>query len=75
MKRIANVLCGYEHLYPCESGSKLCVGLVLCQGQVIKEGQVVCYLEQLGTQQPVEVCIVTFLSNLFVRDGHGRKLC
>lgn len=28
----------------------------LPKGQVIKKGQVVCYLEQLGTQQPVEVC-------------------
>jgi biotin carboxyl carrier protein len=31
-------------------------GKPLCEeGQVIREGQVVCYLEQLGTQQPVEV--------------------
>jgi biotin carboxyl carrier protein len=29
--------------------------LALSQGQVIKKGQVVCYLEQLGTQQPIEV--------------------
>jgi hypothetical protein len=29
--------------------------LAIWQGQVIQEGQVVCYLEQLGTQQPVEV--------------------
>jgi hypothetical protein len=24
------------------------------QGQVVKEGQVICYVEQLGTQQPIE---------------------
>jgi biotin carboxyl carrier protein len=31
-------------------------GPPLCEeGQIINKGQVVCYLEQLGTQQPVEV--------------------
>jgi hypothetical protein len=37
------------------------INLVICwtlfQGQVVKKGQVVCYLEQLGTQQPVEVIV------------------
>lgn len=34
------------------------LALLFPQGQIVKEGQVVCYLEQLGTQQPVEVNVL-----------------
>lgn len=42
---------------------------ILLQGQIVKKGQVVCYLEQLGTQQPVEVTIPSPTSCINSWDG------
>jgi biotin carboxyl carrier protein len=45
-------------------------GPPLCQeGQVINKGQVVCYLEQLGTQQPVESEITGEVEKVLWEDG------
>ncbi|CAM6033962.1 unnamed protein product [Sphagnum compactum] len=45
-------------------------GKPLCEeGQVIREGQVVCYLEQLGTQQPVEAEISGEVMKVLWEDG------
>jgi biotin carboxyl carrier protein len=47
-----------------KSGPPLCV-----EGQVVKKGQVVCYLEQLGTQQPVEADIAGEVEQVLCNDG------
>lgn len=45
-------------------------GPPLCEeGQVIKKGQVVCYLEQLGTQQPVEAEVTGEVEKVLWEDG------
>ncbi|CAM6039721.1 unnamed protein product [Sphagnum compactum] len=45
-------------------------GPPLCEeGQVINKGQVVCYLEQLGTQQPVESEITGEVEKVLWEDG------
>jgi len=45
-------------------------GKPLCEeGQVIREGQVVCYLEQLGTQQPVEAEMSGEVMKVLWEDG------
>ncbi|KAJ7536110.1 hypothetical protein O6H91_12G056700 [Diphasiastrum complanatum] len=42
----------------------------LCEeGQAVKEGQVVCYLEQLGTQQPVEATLSGEVVKILWDDG------
>lgn len=42
----------------------------LCEeGQIVKKGQVVCYLEQLGTQQPVEADIDGEVVKVLWTDG------
>jgi biotin carboxyl carrier protein len=43
--------------------------LAIWQGQVIREGQVVCYLEQLGTQQPVEAEMSGEVMKVLWEDG------
>jgi biotin carboxyl carrier protein len=47
-----------------KSGPPLCA-----EGQVVKKGQVVCYLEQLGTQQPVEADIDGKVEKVLFKDG------
>ncbi|CAK9860562.1 unnamed protein product [Sphagnum jensenii] len=45
-------------------------GPPLCEeGQIINKGQVVCYLEQLGTQQPVESDITGEVEKVLWKDG------
>ncbi|KAJ7558899.1 hypothetical protein O6H91_04G061100 [Diphasiastrum complanatum] len=45
-------------------------GRALCEeGQSVKEGQVVCYLEQLGTQQPVEAPLSGEVVKILWEDG------
>eukprot|EP00249_Psilotum_nudum_P003074 c16398_g1_i1 orf=344-1228(-) len=45
-------------------------GRPLCEeGQIIKDGQVVCYLEQLGTQQPVEAEASGEVVKVLLEDG------
>eukprot|EP00243_Klebsormidium_subtile_P003010 TRINITY_DN16141_c0_g1_i1.p1 TRINITY_DN16141_c0_g1~~TRINITY_DN16141_c0_g1_i1.p1 ORF type:complete len:279 (+),score=54.01 TRINITY_DN16141_c0_g1_i1:354-1190(+) len=39
------------------------------EGQVVKEGQVICYVEQLGTQQPIESTVSGEIINFLVEDG------
>lgn len=47
-----------------KSGPSLCE-----EGQVIKKGQVVCYLEQLGTQQPIESDVTGEVEKVCWDDG------
>jgi biotin carboxyl carrier protein len=47
-----------------KSGPSLCA-----EGQVIKKGQVVCYLEQLGTQQPIEADVTGEVEKVLWEDG------
>ncbi|KAG0562699.1 hypothetical protein M758_9G090200 [Ceratodon purpureus] len=47
-----------------KSGPSLCE-----EGQVIKKGQVVCYLEQLGTQQPIESDVTGEVEKVLWDDG------
>jgi biotin carboxyl carrier protein len=47
-----------------KSGPPLCE-----EGQVIQKGKVVCYLEQLGTQQPVEADITGEVEKILWEDG------
>lgn len=47
-----------------KSGPSLCE-----EGQVVKKGQIVCYLEQLGTQQPVEADITGEVEKVLSKDG------
>jgi biotin carboxyl carrier protein len=47
-----------------KSGPPLCE-----EGQIVKEGQVVCYLEQLGTQQPVEADVTGEVEKVLWEDG------
>ena len=49
--------CGFISLWPETPWHDL-------EGQLINKGQVVCYLEQLGTQQLVEVLIVLVTSKI-----------
>lgn len=45
-------------------------GRPLCEeGQIVKEGQVVCYVEQLGTQQPVEAENSGEVMKILCKDG------
>lgn len=45
-------------------------GRPLCEeGQIVKEGQVVCYVEQLGTQQPVEAENSGEVVKILCKDG------
>jgi biotin carboxyl carrier protein len=39
------------------------------EGQVVKEGQVICYVEQLGTQQPIESTVSGEIIQFLVDDG------
>jgi hypothetical protein len=36
------------------------VHIITLQKQIVKEGQVLCYIEQLGGELPIEVCVLTF---------------
>ncbi|KAH7432501.1 hypothetical protein KP509_07G025400 [Ceratopteris richardii] len=47
-----------------KSGRSLCE-----EGQIVKEGQVVCYIEQLGTQQPVEAENSGEIMKILCKDG------
>ena len=44
------------------------------QNQKVEEGQVICYIEQLGGELPIEVCVLTWNVPLLFPNSHDYEL-